>query len=224
MSLVTADEVANYLGQMELTDQQRGFLETVILPGVQQELEQYCGRPLEPQLVRESLVPDTEGYINFSVAPVWQIISLKHSSTGTAIPFTNYFPSPAPTDADIANRRVFDPAGLGQTAVPFRMRLGLSGQLGFFGQDYNSIMWGACSPESQYVVVEYIGGYYGTYDQQLKLAMLRVAARETELMFDDSMSLRDGAIQVGERSDQRNKGWQPEELKAFDRLRRRIVR
>ena len=58
----------------------------------------------------------------------------------------------------------------------------------------------------------------------IRLAILRVASREFQQMNDDTMSLRNAAatppvdpIPVPAR------GWRPEELRQFDRIRRRVI-
>jgi hypothetical protein len=72
-------------------------------------------------------------------------------------------------------------------------------------------------------VVEYVGGYNGYLNAALKMGIMRVAAREVSVHNDHTLSLRDGNAEQAAQSDNRPTGWTPEELKQFDRLRRRII-
>jgi len=211
MTIVTADELTAYMGGLKLSTDQLGIVETVILPGLQQELELFLNRPLEPVQVRESVMPDQMGFVTLKITPVWKVNSAIYSQSGTAITTRVYYP-PAWSEDPSVDRRI-DYSGVGMTALPWRMPVqafGLSA-LDPFG-------WG------RYVIVDYIGGYLGLQNQALKLAMLRVAAREVQNQFDDTVGVRSGALEVATPNDTRRKGWMPEELAALARLRRRVIR
>jgi hypothetical protein len=58
----------------------------------------------------------------------------------------------------------------------------------------------------------------------IMLAILRVAAREFQTNHDDTMSLRDtSATTPTDPVPVPRKGWQDDELRQFDRIRRRVV-
>lgn len=207
--LVTADELTAYMGGVQLTNEERDITESVILPGVQQDLELFLNRPVEPVQVRESLLVDEYGYTVLTVTPVWKIIKVQQSD-GAVITGSSYVP-PAMVDDPSTNRSV-DYSGLGEYPLPFRYNVGSWGI---------SAAWGG---PATYVIVEYIAGYKGYTDKAIKLAILRVAAREVERQFDNSVTLVGGSVEAVQDSDSRIKGWTQEELNRFRRIRRRVIR
>ncbi len=73
------------------------------------------------------------------------------------------------------------------------------------------------------VVVTYVGWLVGTDEEDVRVAILRAAAREMTPRHDDTLSVRELTTQVPAQSDRREPGWTDDELKQFDRLRRRTV-
>lgn len=74
--------------------------------------------------------------------------------------------------------------------------------------------------------VTYVGGYDGFAPEfaDVRLAILRVAAREMEQRHDDTRSVKDLSTRnEGEMQLRQTVGWQPAELARFDRLRQRVV-
>jgi hypothetical protein len=78
-------------------------------------------------------------------------------------------------------------------------------------------------PES--VEVTYVGGLDPDSDdlQDVKTAILRVAAREATTRHDDVIEINNLEARDVEDQDKQPLGFQPAELKKFDRLRRRTV-
>lgn len=208
--LVSTDELTQYMGNITLTIKQKGIVETVILPGVQQQLEVYLNRPVEPVQVREGLQPDEAGYLWFSVTPVHKVLSVKRTD-GQNVVVTSYTPVEL---TGPGSERVWDAVGIGMTDQPFRYQVPTPYAF--------EVMYPILS-NRPYYVAEYVAGYNGFVDEALKVAITRVAAREVEMQFDDTQSLRGGTTEAAAPSDSRTKGWTTEELRQFDRLRRRVV-
>lgn len=73
------------------------------------------------------------------------------------------------------------------------------------------------------VVLTYVGGLVGVEEDDVRLAILRVAAREATDRHDDVRTVTDLEGRQARRTDTREVGWTDDELKKFDRLRRRTV-
>lgn len=73
------------------------------------------------------------------------------------------------------------------------------------------------------VYVDYLGGINGDQNPGLKLAIMRVAAREYMHNHGDSMSLSNTESRPESDPTPTPKGWTADELRQFDRLRRRTV-
>ena len=211
MTIVTSEELQAYLGGLVLTDNQLGIIETVILPGVQQELETYLNRPVTPVQIRESVRADETGFLRFRVTPIHKIVSVTLSD-GSNAGFSPVTPPDMTMDPDVDFRQ-FDEWG-----EPDLFGYQTTGFFGLFGGSYPTLTGGR-----PYYRVEYIAGYNGYVNEGLKLDVLRVAAREVEMQFDDTMSLRGGSSEAASDSDNREKGWTADELVKWDRLRRRVA-
>lgn len=220
--LVTLAQLKSYMGGIELTPDQETHVTTVILPGVQQELEVHCNRPLEPVHMRESLTVDERGYIIFTVTPVWKLNFIMNGSTGVMLTLPT--PPTAPNDlppfvVDVGMRNVdkvgSEPAQI--VGLPFEYFVG--------GGLVTSNYWPLTVPNTYEAtwVADYVGGWRGYEEQGLDLAILRVAAREVERQFDDTMSIRGATQDTAMDSDPRMKYWDQDELYEWDRLRRRVV-
>lgn len=229
--LVTPEQVSNYMGGIELTDEMTASLNNDILPGIQSDLEDYLHRPVEPVHVRETLDITSRGTIVFSIAPVWNIIALTRTSDNVAVPFTQFIPPALPVSN--SEERIYDPAGLGSDAAPFEFYVGAyGGAYPNVGEAFLSLggspVYDAYVPSAYFqsrqfqITAEYRGGYYGIADKKIKLAIIRVAAREAERQFADNIAIADGTADNAKTSDSRVKGWTQDELKQFDRLRRRV--
>lgn len=213
--LVSVDELVEYLGGYDqLTDARQEHIEHVILPGIQSELENYLRRPVELTHVREQLAADQEGYIWFTVTPVVDIVSVTRSDGDTiSIPRPKPQPIPPMADIPIIERKLVLP-GVGLGAYPYKLYVGplLFNVPSLFLTQ---------APVSY--LAEYIGGIDGTSVPGLKMAILRVAAREVEKQFDETLSLRGGATEAASNSDDRPKFWTQEELEQWDTLRKPLV-
>ncbi len=73
------------------------------------------------------------------------------------------------------------------------------------------------------ITVTYVGGISGEDEDDVRLAILRAAAREMTVRHDDVLGVSDLATRRVEPVDRRTPGFMPEELAKFDRLRRRTV-
>lgn len=209
--LVSVAELTEYMGGFQMLPARQTFVETVILPGIQGELENHCNRPLELVHVREA---DPEGYIVFSVTPVVSFVGVTRSD-GEAVTIPKPLPDPLPAMTPIPGiTRELDIAGVGVTPYPHKLYVGpilFTGPTLFLTQ----------APVSY--LAEYVGGINGTKVPGLKTAIMRVAAREVEKQFDETMSLRGGGVEAADDSDDRDKYWTEEELKQWDRYRRRVT-
>lgn len=73
------------------------------------------------------------------------------------------------------------------------------------------------------VLVDYTGGINADLDPGVKLAIKRVAAREFMFKHSDTIGLENTEGRPPEDADNRPKGWSEEELRRFDRIRRRTI-
>lgn len=206
--LVSVPELQKYMSGLNLTQDQQ-MNAAAVLSGVQQELETYLNRPVELVQIREVLMSDESGYINVSVSPIHKVLRadiLDPVAPLLAPMFPTYTVDPQVRDALIGDDgRMLDhfyPAVGDPMIVPGGIYIG------------NGMT---------YYAVEYIGGYNGYVDDALKLAIMRVTAREVTRSSDDTLSLREGNAEQAADPDPRQTGWTDSELRAFDRLRRRVV-
>lgn len=210
MTLITTEELVSYMGGIDLTEKQLGITETVILPGIQQDLETYLNRPVEPVIVREAIRPNDNGFLYFGVTPIHEIRSVELSD-GTDITLTTV-PASSITNPD--ELRTWEAWG-----TPELYGYQLEGFLGLPTGYYPAVTYTG----RPFYRVEYIAGYNGYVNEALQLDICRVSAREVEMQFDDTMSLRGGQTEAASDSDTRPKGWTEDELKKWDRLRRRVA-
>lgn len=207
MTLVTVKELTDYMGQIQLTTTQEGITESVILPGVQQQLENYLNRAVEPIHVRESVRPNDTGFLWFRHTPIHEILSVVRSDGATVTVDVT-----VPTTIDDADLRILDEWGQ-PDLFGYQLETPFAG--GYYG--YPGLV------QPPYYTCEYIAGYNGYVNEGLKLDIMRVAAREVEMQFDDTMSVRGGTTEAASDSDTRTKGWTEDELRRWDRLRRRVA-
>lgn len=73
------------------------------------------------------------------------------------------------------------------------------------------------------VSVTYVGGVSGKDEHDIRVAILRAAAREMAVRHDDTLTTEDLTPRRPPPSDDRETGFTEDELKKFDRLRRRTV-
>lgn len=201
-TLVSRDELIRYMSDISLTDSQKAAVDDS-LRGVQGELEIYLNRPVQPVHIREVAMGSCDGSVYLTVTPVHRVLSVStYNGAYDQQPVTQL--DPVPMEEVEGIRGLDDAVGFGAN---FRRIPG-----GIYG-----------SYSNQYVLVEYIGGYIGYWDEGLKQAIKRVAAREIESNHDDSVNLRpEGGGQTAA-SDPRQRGWTQDELRALDRLRRRVM-
>lgn len=197
MAIVTVADLRTYMSDIGLTANQQQTAQ-LVLDGTQQQLELYLGRPVQPVQVREKRRSDGSGDLALSVTPVAQVISIRMvNQTDLSIPSKDT----TPLSEDEIDR-LWDGMPEPLTAVPGGLHVGRA-----FG----------------WYIIEYIGGYNGYVDDALKLAILEVASRTMTVNHDDVLSIKDDIAREPANAASIQKGWRPEELQQFDRLRRRIV-
>ncbi len=213
MSLISIDDVVAYMGGGNtLTPSQQEVIEGILIPGIQEELERHLNMPVELVQVRESLTPGADGFVYFTYAPVRKIISALWSQAGSQpITVTQYVPDPVVVDPSVT-RPVIDRTATSTPFDAYRYNVGFTGFPGAL------IGMGPA-----YIVFDYIAGYDGVQDAALKTQLLRVTCREVDHQFGTQAGVRSGSIDAITDNDTRPKGWQPDELKALDRLRRRVI-
>lgn len=195
MAVVTVAELRKYMSDVSLSANQQSAAQ-LVLDGVQQQLETYLNRPIQPVQVRERVRTDPFGDVYLSVSPVHTIISVRDEAGSVPQGVVDSTPL-SEEDYD----RVYDAMPDSWQIFPGGLHLG--------------------STEKSYVV-EYVGGYNGYVDQALKLSILEVASRTMTVNHDDVLTIRgDMAREVPAES--MVKAWKPEELKMLERLRRRTV-
>lgn len=211
MTIVTVDELINYMDGFKLTNAQRVHVDTVLLPGLKQDLEKYLNRNVEEVQVRERIEPDSEGYLYFSFTPVIEILSITRSDgTVVTIPDTYQPPGMVP---EPGITRSLDLTSV-QNGDNYRFRLdGYNSLL----PSYSPVLFGLPT-----YIVEYISGFNGDVLIAMKSDIMRVAAREVG-MWDSSVSIVAGQTEANKNPDDRHKGWTEEELAAWQRFRRRNI-
>lgn len=198
MALVTVADLRSYMSDISLNAKQQAVAQTV-LDGTQQELETYLGRPLQPVQVRERRQSNSRGDLVLSVTPVYQVLSLR--TVGSTEFTTLQEPDTTPlTEGDVD--RMWDAMPVSNMIVPGGVYAGRPG------------VW---------FIVEYVGGYNGFVDDALKLKILEVASRTMIVEHDDVLTIKDDIAREPSRAANMQKGWMEEELKRFDRLRRRVA-
>ena len=197
MALVTVTDLREYMSDVSFSAGQNRTAQTV-LDGVQQTLETYLNRPVQMVQVRERRRTNFDGDLVTTVTPVYKVLTMRLLGQTTGTEYTTFDTTAlSEEEAD----RVWDSMPVSDSIVPGGIYVGSPGQ---------------------WYIVEYIGGYNGYVDDQLKLAILEVASRIMTTNHDDTLSLKEGI--ANEPSGQPlARGWAEEELRRFDRLRRRTV-
>jgi len=197
MALVSVDEVVAYMNDPSFNPGQESIIE-MIINGVQQELEMYLGRPVEPVQMREFITATVNGLGFLSVNPVHQILSIGTYLGSSTQPIEIARPDMALTTAD----RTVDKMPSHTMIIPG----GLAG----------------LRPYQSYAV-EYIGGYLGYTNDAMRLAILDVSARSMTVHHDDSIALTDDVPRQPTGRSSLSTRWEPNELEIFHRLKRRVI-
>ena len=206
--IVSVEELHRYMNKPSWNNDQRiSVAET--LAGVQQDLENYLNRPLEPVQIRQTVVSDLQGYVNLSITPVLKVISFKSLDLkwdGSAMYTPVEVPPVMERDPLVdVHGRLLERYRPGQ-GDPFIIPGGAD--IGSVGVPY---------------LIEYVAGYNGYVNAGLKSAIKRVAAREVRPNNETSVNLRDGQAGALQDPDDRPRGWTDEEQQNWDRLRRRVI-
>lgn len=196
MALVTVADLRKYMSDVSLSANQAQAAQ-LVLDGTQQTLELYLGRPVQPVQVREKVRSNGSGDLMLSVTPVHRVIDMRVINTNSVEPAKDVTPL---SEAEVD--RMWDAMPEDRITVPGGLYVG---------------RW------FTWYVVEYWGGYNGFVDDALKLAILEVASRTMTVNHDDVLSIKDDIAREPANEPRIRKGWTDEELKRFDRLRRRIA-
>lgn len=204
--LVSVGDFRRYMGGLNPLNGQTETI-SMILQGVQEQLEKWLNRPVEIVQIRESQRSDVQGFLQLSVTPVVKIISLNTTNHIDSIKSVDGIVNPYTIVKDVElddDARVIDKSWRYSSS---------------YVREYGGIRVPA--PCTWYTV-EYIGGYDGRNDAALKLAILRVASREYRKNNTDQVGLNEGTLDDIQAGDTRNIGWTKEELTQLERLRRRV--
>lgn len=207
--LATVDELQDYMKTSFSASERRTA--AMILLGIQQEFENHINRPVEPVQMRELLTSDLNGYLNPSITPILKVISVVTVEKNVDPFLTNEFTGLVPPI--FARDPLVDPDN-GRMLDHLYPTVGDPLVVG------NGIYTN--QPSTVYAV-EYVAGYNGYMDVALKLDFIRVASREMSKNHSKAVNLRGGDAQAANEPDPRERGWTPEELAGWDRLRRRTV-
>lgn len=207
--IVSVEELRAWMNQPNFNEEQE-FAASMALAGTQDDLEEYLNRPVEPVQMRELLVADAQGYVTPSITPILKVLSVTAATdvgfdlSGWATP---YMPPVMERDPliDPTNGRMQDNL-LPVVGDPIILASGIFA--GF--------------PFSQFAV-EYIGGYNGFHINGMKKAIMIVASRSMAPNHDKSFSLRKGDPEKSPETDPRVQGWTEDELKQWERQRRRVM-
>lgn len=203
MALVTPEDLARHMSGIRMNETQRESAAD-ILAGVQSELEEYISRPLEPVRSREVVRVDRSGFVNVRNVPIHAVLRIQDYGSSLPTRPTNVIPNYDPETSKDLPLVDYAPVNNGASMiVPGGVKFGTPGN---------------------YVLIEYLAGGTEFVRRRLpavKLAIMRVAAREYDAMHNDSMRVRGGSTEATPPPTEI--GWTDDELKAFDRLRRRIV-
>lgn len=193
MAIVTVPEFQNYMSGVRMTPVQEQSAQT-ILDGVQSELESYLNRPVQVHRLQE-LVSVRDGAIYPRVTPIQHIYSLSHLDQSG---------NPGPPIKRFTNNSIFQ----GKNFIEYGRYYG-----------YGSYGYGF----TDRVLLDYAAGINGDKHPGLKTAILRVASREFTGKLDGSMTIQNLDGRTPDSPEPTVRGWTEDELKKFDRLRRRVV-
>lgn len=208
--IVSVAEQRGYMGGLALKDHQRDTME-LIIKGVQRGLEDYLNRTIEPARVRERVKASNRGFLHLSNTPVIKVLSLD-----TNVNSLDGYQGRTVTRLDPADSLLDD------------LTFDIDPEYQFdrypFSDGVNQIVPGGLSvAPNQFYYVDYVGGLNGYLDSSFKLSIMRVVAREWASNHVYTEGLRSGTPDQTEVGDARFLGWSTDELKAFDRYRRRTV-
>lgn len=203
--LVGVDDLRQYMSGLNMTADQT-FAAGTVLAGIQSDLEMFLGRTIEPIQVREAKRTDVRGWWNPTYTPVLKVIQI--TKFGWSRDPQQYFDdvtlNPMTPDS-IVTRPVLDWTGESITTPVF--------EAGGFHIGY---------PNAWYAI-EYVAGYRGPLLDSMKLAILRVAAREFANHSDDTVGVRGDQAENASKQDNRPTGWTDDELKRFLGAKRRVI-
>lgn len=213
-ALVSVPQLQRFMSNVNFNQSQKDEAASV-LKEVQNDLEVYCNRPLQPLHVREARQTDSQGYLNLSASPIQKIILIT--------PVENVF-EPAlyatpPVLSPMQPQPGVNRVSLDYVATNFGDPLIVPG--GVYIGGFTTNPW--LGYGNGFYIAEYIGGWIGYYEDSVKLGIKKVAARIMMNNHDDFQSLQaDNATNATPR-DSRPPEWTDGELRKFDRMRRRVI-
>lgn len=218
-SVVSVNELRDYMSGINLTSYQEESAQE-ILDGVQSGLEKFIHRPIGARHIREGGRTDARGIFNVRVSPIHRVLSIRTS---------NYMPDmiTSLTSGKIelpgSMTEVNDGDGNPIEQIDYVKTPTVDGVRTYGSPEIipGGIVIGSSDTN---VVVEYVAGYIGDLLPDIRLSIMRVAAREMERMHDDTRSLLANSNEPGTDSQDIPKGWTEDELQKFNRIRRRVIR
>lgn len=202
--LVSIPEFRQALNGVNLTEGQVRAA-TDLLSGIQQELELWLNRPVEPVFVKEFATSDGSGFCRLSVSPVHSIYSVSRADS-----------SARPSSSIIKMEPLEKPLDLDPEIRTQR-------SMGQGTQSFFIVPGGIQTTPGRRLYISYVGGLEHYASASIKKKILQIATRSWVNERHDAIGLRDGTpaqadVQTG------LVGWTLDELYAFDRYRRRVVR
>lgn len=198
MTLVKVDELVNYMSEIRLSAAQYAAAE-YILAGVEAEIESYLGRPIMAgRQVGETAYASANGFLRLAASPVTFVESI--SVFNTPLDPSSWQPVPG---------------GI-YLAIPYLSAPGLFLEIREAGNSS-----GSTEQIGVPFVITYTGGLPPSTASQIRLEVLRIAAREMQNHHDDTFS-----IAGGERADPAPilpVGIDDQARERLSRLRRRVA-
>lgn len=203
MSLVTVEDLIAYMNGVDFGELQTTAAQ-LVLDGTQSDLELYLSRNLTQVHVREKVSTDYNGEARLTYSPAQRILSIKPTNGAAVVP-TVIVPDALQDTTLFAEEgvRVIDRQPSQMNIVPGGVFIGIS---------------------RAWFIIEYLaGGFVTPYLPKIKLAILEVASRTMTLNHDDTVGVKGDVLGEVPNYHVVKKGWQEDELKQFDGLRRRTI-
>ena len=229
MSIVSVDELQNYMSSAHFNDVE-AISAQFILDGLQSQLENYLNRTIEPTLVQERVLAESQGTyaanyeLRLRFTPVIKLISIT-DDLGNAVPIntTNGVASdplvPALTEDEFDN---YDDLNVTRQVDYIPGTFYGSSVLGYGNFQNTGVLILPTGFSTGWYAAKYIAGLLAPDFADVRLSIMRAANREMTFDHDDTIAMAAGAYT--------NPGTLPAiigftdaELAALDRLRRRTV-
>lgn len=210
--IVSVNELIRHMGGLNLNPAQWRDAE-LVLRATQDELEAGINAPVEVRLFRERIVADEMGIMRFGKTPVLKVIDVQDvKNTVIQIADPTLILPPEAMDPD-AWKDI--PGATGQEDLASDVVQLL---------DYNQFgagMFGWSAQPGYPYLVRYVAGYTGPKNW-IKKGILEVASRNVVKNHDETISIKGGTMNMGERPELAE-GWTEDELERYSRIRRRVI-